>query len=50
MTLAIILLLLACVPAGILALLSIKNVPAQNAWVVERLGRYQRTLAPGLAH
>ena len=48
MTLAIILLVLACVPAGILALLSIKNVPAQNAWVVERLGRYQRTLAPGL--
>jgi len=26
---------------------SIKLVPQQNAWVLERLGRYQRTLAPG---
>ena len=25
-----------------------KVVPQQNAWVVERLGRYDRTLAPGL--
>jgi len=28
---------------------SIKIVPQQNAWVVERLGKYDRTLAPGLA-
>ena len=27
---------------------SIKVVPQQNAWVVERLGRYHATLAPGL--
>jgi regulator of protease activity HflC (stomatin/prohibitin superfamily) len=27
---------------------SIKVVPQQNAWVVERLGKYQSTLAPGL--
>lgn len=27
---------------------TIKIVPQQHAWVVERLGRYDRTLAPGL--
>ena len=27
---------------------AIKIVPQQHAWVVERLGRYQRTLTPGL--
>ncbi len=27
---------------------SIKVVPQQNAWVVERLGKYHNTLAPGL--
>ncbi|WP_374434096.1 SPFH domain-containing protein [Inhella sp.] len=27
---------------------AIKIVPQQHAWVVERLGRYDRTLAPGL--
>jgi regulator of protease activity HflC (stomatin/prohibitin superfamily) len=27
---------------------SIKVVPQQNAWVVERLGKYQSTLTPGL--
>ncbi len=27
---------------------SVKVVPQQNAWVVERLGKYQSTLAPGL--
>jgi regulator of protease activity HflC (stomatin/prohibitin superfamily) len=27
---------------------SLKIVPQQNAWVVERLGRYDRTLTPGL--
>jgi regulator of protease activity HflC (stomatin/prohibitin superfamily) len=28
---------------------AIKIVPQQHAWVVERLGRYSRTLAPGLS-
>ena len=27
---------------------SIKVVPQQNAWVVERLGKYHATLSPGL--
>ncbi len=27
---------------------TVKIVPQQNAWVVERLGRYDRTLTPGL--
>ncbi|MEK8033920.1 stomatin-like protein [Ideonella sp. DXS29W] len=27
---------------------SVKVVPQQNAWIVERLGRYHSTLAPGL--
>ena len=27
---------------------SVKVVPQQNAWVVERLGKYHATLAPGL--
>jgi regulator of protease activity HflC (stomatin/prohibitin superfamily) len=27
---------------------SVKVVPQQNAWVVERLGKYDRTLVPGL--
>ena len=27
---------------------TVKIVPQQNAWVVERLGKYDRTLAPGL--
>ena len=26
---------------------SVKVVPQQNAWIVERLGRYHATLAPG---
>ena len=28
---------------------AIKIVPQQHAWVVERLGRYDRTLTPGLS-
>jgi regulator of protease activity HflC (stomatin/prohibitin superfamily) len=28
---------------------SLKIVPQQNAWVVERLGKYDRTLTPGLS-
>ena len=27
---------------------SIKVVPQQHAWVIERLGKYQGTLTPGL--
>ena len=27
---------------------AVKVVPQQNAWVVERLGKYHATLAPGL--
>ena len=34
--------------AGIFIVRSIKVVPQQNAWVVERLGKYESTLAPGL--
>ncbi|RRD56152.1 paraslipin [Comamonadaceae bacterium OH2545_COT-014] len=34
--------------AAIVAKLSIKIVPQQNAWIVERLGKYNRTLSPGL--
>ena len=28
---------------------TLKIVPQQNAWVVERLGKYDRTLTPGLS-
>ena len=34
--------------AGIFIVQSIKVVPQQNAWVVERLGKYNGTLTPGL--
>ena len=34
--------------AGIFIIQSIKVVPQQNAWVVERLGKYNGTLTPGL--
>jgi len=34
--------------AGIFIIQSIKVVPQQNAWVVERLGKYHGTLSPGL--
>ena len=34
--------------AGIFVVQSIKVVPQQNAWVVERLGKYLGTLTPGL--
>ena len=33
---------------GIFIVRSIKVVPQQNAWVVERLGKYHATLTPGL--
>ncbi len=34
--------------AAIFVVRSIKVVPQQNAWVVERLGKYHQTLVPGL--
>jgi hypothetical protein len=34
--------------AAVFVTRAIKVVPQQHAWVVERLGRYDRTLAPGL--
>ncbi|MCU0957977.1 MAG: paraslipin, partial [Hydrogenophaga sp.] len=34
--------------AAIFIIRSVKVVPQQTAWVVERLGKYQATLAPGL--
>ena len=44
MELAIVILIV----AGIFIVRSIKVVPQQNAWVVERLGKYQGSLTPGL--
>ncbi|MDQ3058539.1 MAG: paraslipin [Pseudomonadota bacterium] len=44
MEIAIIILIL----AGIFIIRSIKVVPQQNAWVVERLGKYNGSLTPGL--
>jgi regulator of protease activity HflC (stomatin/prohibitin superfamily) len=44
MEIAIVILIL----AGIFIVQSIKVVPQQNAWVVERLGKYLGTLTPGL--
>ena len=44
MEIAIILLVIAV----IIITRSVKVVPQQNAWVVERLGKYHATLAPGL--
>ena len=34
--------------AGIFVVRGVKQVPQQNAWVVERLGKYHATLTPGL--
>ncbi len=36
------------VVAAIFVIRAVKVVPQQNAWVVERLGKYNSTLAPGL--
>ncbi len=44
MTVAIVLLAI----AAIFIYQTFKIVPQQNAWVVERLGKYDRTLSPGL--
>ena len=35
--------------AGLFVVRSLKVVPQQHAWVVERLGKYHSTLAPGLS-
>jgi regulator of protease activity HflC (stomatin/prohibitin superfamily) len=35
--------------AALFVVRSIKVVPQQNAWVVERLGKYHQTLVPGLS-
>ena len=40
--------LVVVIVAAIFIVRSIKVVPQQNAWVVERLGRYHATLTPGL--
>ena len=44
MTVALILLAI----AALFIMKTFKIVPQQNAWVVERLGKYDRTLSPGL--
>jgi len=41
--------ILIAVIAVIFIVRSLKIVPQQNAWVVERLGKYDRTLTPGLS-
>ena len=35
--------------AAVFIVQSVKVVPQQNAWVVERLGKYNATLTPGLS-
>ena len=40
--------LIVAVIAAIFIVQTFKIVPQQNAWVVERLGKYDRTLTPGL--
>ncbi len=39
--------IIALVVAVIAAKFTIKIVPQQNAWIVERLGKYKATLSPG---
>ena len=41
--------LVIAIVAVIFIVRTLKIVPQQNAWVVERLGKYDRTLAPGLS-
>ncbi|GAA0768535.1 paraslipin [Ideonella azotifigens] len=41
--------LVLAVVAIVFIIKTIKIVPQQNAWVVEKLGKYDRTLTPGLA-
>lgn len=40
--------LIIAIVAAIFIVRSVKVVPQQNAWVVERLGKYHATLSPGL--
>ena len=40
--------LVIAVIAALVVMRAIKIVPQQNAWVVEKLGKYDRTLTPGL--
>lgn len=40
--------ILILVIAGIFVIRGVKQVPQQNAWVIERLGKYHSTLTPGL--
>src|SRR6478609_6167943 len=40
--------LILIVVAAIFVVRSLKVVPQQNAWIVERLGKYHATLTPGL--
>lgn len=47
-SLFIVVLIVAVVAAFLIALKSIKVVPQQSAWVVERLGKYHETLGAGL--
>ena len=42
--------ILIAVIAVIFIVRSLKIVPQQNAWVVERLGKYDRTLTPCLLY
>lgn len=41
-------LIILLVAAAVLAAKSIKTVPQQRAWIVERFGKFDRTLEPGL--
>ncbi|MGC1443500.1 MAG: SPFH domain-containing protein, partial [Burkholderiaceae bacterium] len=34
--------------AAIFVFKAVKQVPQQQAWIVERLGKYRKTLSPGL--
>src|SRR5512143_1859684 len=40
--------LLLALAAAVFAIKALKVVPQQNAWVVERLGRFHAILSPGL--
>ncbi|HEY5635135.1 MAG TPA: SPFH domain-containing protein [Burkholderiaceae bacterium] len=48
MTGSIVLALIVLLVAAVFVARALKVVPQQNAWIVERLGKYDRTLAPGL--
>lgn len=48
MSTAIVFVIILCVIAFIFVMQAIKIVPQQSAWVVERVGKYNRTLTAGL--